>query len=100
MADEGVYLARESTFVRVLREHVQNTHRRHARAPHASHPPTTQVAQAPKQVWCWDMTFLPAIVAGRRFYLHLILDLYSRKIAGFEVHDSDDAEHAAHLSSA
>ena len=28
----------------------------------------------------------------------LILDLYSRKIVGFEVHDTDSAEHAAHLA--
>ncbi len=31
------------------------------------------------------------------FHLHLILDLYSRKIVGWEVHDSDDSAHAAHL---
>lgn len=43
------------------------------------------------------MTFLPAEVSGRWFYLYLILDVFSRKIVGFEVHDSDDADHAAHL---
>jgi transposase InsO family protein len=43
------------------------------------------------------MTFLPAVVLGRWFYLYLIMDVYSRKIVGFEVHDSDDADHAAHL---
>ncbi len=34
---------------------------------------------------------------GRWFHLFLILDLWSRKIVGFEVHNSDQAEHAAHL---
>ena len=34
---------------------------------------------------------------GRWFYLYLILDLYSRKIIGWEVHEQDSAEHAAHL---
>ena len=29
--------------------------------------------------------------------MYLILDVYNRKIVGFEVHDSDDADHAAHL---
>ncbi len=43
------------------------------------------------------MTYLPANVMGRWFHLYLILDLYSRKIVGWEVHDSDDADHAAHL---
>ena len=37
-------------------------------------------------------------VQGRWFYLTLILDLFSRKIVGFELHDSDTAEHAAHLA--
>jgi len=36
-------------------------------------------------------------VQGRWFYLYLILDLYSRKIVGWEIHDRDDAEHAVHL---
>jgi putative transposase len=37
-------------------------------------------------------------VQGRWFYLYLILDLYSRKIVGFEVHETDSADHAAHLA--
>jgi len=97
LADEGVYLASESSFQRVLREHGQNQHRGRAKAPNKSRPPTTHVATAPRQLWCWDMTYLPAEIVGRWFYLYLILDVYSRKIVGFEVHDSDDADHAAHL---
>jgi putative transposase len=69
-----------------------------ARTPRSSAPPRTHVATAPGQVWCWDVTFLPAQVQGRWFYLYLILDLYSRKIIGFEVHETDSAEHAAHLA--
>lgn len=34
---------------------------------------------------------------GRWFRLYLILDLYSRKIVGAEVHDSGEADPAAHL---
>jgi len=43
------------------------------------------------------MTYLPATVIGRWFHLYLILDLYSRKIVGWEVHATDDSHHAAHL---
>ncbi len=97
LADEGVYLASESSFSRVLRAHGQTTHRGRAKAPKAVRPPTTHIATAPRQVWCWDMTYLPAQVMGRWFYLYLILDLYSRKIVGWEVHEADHSDHAAHL---
>jgi transposase InsO family protein len=97
LADEGIYLASESTFARVLREHGQTSHRGRTKAPRPGRPPTTHVASAPAQVWCWDTTYLPALVMGRWFYLYLILDLYSRKIVGWEVHETDHAEHAAHL---
>jgi len=97
LADEGVYLASESSFQRVLRAKGQIRPRGRAKAARASRPPTTHVASGPNQVWCWDLTFLPAVVAGRWFYLYLILDLYSRKIVGWEVHDSDSADYAVHL---
>jgi putative transposase len=64
--------------------------------PGKSKPTTTHVATAPNQV-CWDMTYLPTIVAGVWFHLYLILDLYSRNIVGWEIHDTDDSGHAAHL---
>ena len=44
------------------------------------------------------MSYLPAAVAGRWFCLCLILDPYSRKIVGCEVHESDSSDHAAHLA--
>ena len=97
LADEGVYLASESSFQRVLREHGQTQRRGRAKPPRASRPATTHVATAPRQLWCWDMTYLPAEIAGRWFYLYLILDLYSRKIVGHEVHEVESGEHAAHL---
>ena len=98
LADEGIYIASESSFHRVLRAHGQMNRRGRARPPRPSRPPTTHIATQPGAVWCWDVTFLPATVQGRWFYLYLILDLYSRKIVGFEVHDTDSADHAAHLA--
>src|ERR1019366_1774966 len=97
LADEGLYFGSESSFHRVLREHGQMTHRGRAHPPRASRPPTTHIATKPGEVWCWDMTFLPACVQGQWFYLYMILDIYSRKIVGFEVHANDSADHAAHL---
>jgi transposase InsO family protein len=98
LADEGRYIASESSFHRVLRAHGQMRRRGRARPPRRMRPPTTHIAARPGAVWCWDVTFLPARAQGLWFYLYLIVDLYSRKIVGFEVHDTDSAEHAAHLA--
>jgi putative transposase len=97
LADEGQYIASESSFQRVLRAQGQTRHRGRAKAPRKGRPPSTHVATAPRQLWSWDMTYLPSQVAGRWYFLYLILDVFSRKIVGFEVHDSDDADHAARL---
>lgn len=97
LADQGIYIGAEATISRVLREHGQTTHRGRARAPQRTRAPSTHVASGPGQVYCWDMTFLPATVQGRWFYLYLIQDLYSRKIIGWEIHDRDHADHAVAL---
>lgn len=97
LADEGRYVASESSFQRVLRAEGQSAHRGRARAPSPSRAPTTHTAHNPGEVWCWDVTWLPSRVKGQWFYLYLILDLYSRKIVGHEVHESECGEHAAQL---
>jgi putative transposase len=97
LADEGTYIASESSFSRVLRAHGQTHHRGRAQAPQKTRPPSTHVARAAREVFCWDMTFLPTNVQGRWLYLYLIMDLYSRKIVGFEVHENDSADHAVEL---
>lgn len=97
LADEGVYIASESSFSRVLRAHGQTRHRGRAQAPRRVRPPTTHAATGPRQVWTWDMSYLPTKVLGVWCYLYLILDIYSRKIVGFEVHESDDSDHAVDL---
>jgi len=62
LADEGVYIASESSFSRVLRAHGQNRHRGRAKTPRRVRPPTTHLATDPRQVWTWDMSFLPTQV--------------------------------------
>lgn len=45
----------------------------------------------------WDITWLPGPVKGLFFYLYHILDLYSRKIVGWEIWEEESAEHASQL---
>ncbi|MBK8803307.1 MAG: transposase [Fibrobacteres bacterium] len=97
LADEGAYLASESTFHRVLRKEGQHRHRGRAKAARTGRVATTHIADRPGQVWCWDVTWLPCRVVGRWFYLYMILDLCSRKIVGYVVHESESSDHAAAL---
>ena len=97
LADEGRYLASESSFYRILRAEGQQHHRGRAKPPTKRKPPTSYRANAPCEVWTWDITWMPGPVAGMFFYLYLIVDIYSRKIVGWEVHDRESSEHAATL---
>ena len=94
LADRGRYLASESSFYRVLREANQLAHRGKAKAPR-HHRPTPLQASAANQLWSWDITYLATTVKGWFFYLYLIMDVYSRKIVGWEVLATESAEHAA-----
>jgi putative transposase len=97
LADQGIYIASESTFYRVLRADDAQHHRGRAKAPRTPTPPPSHTADGPCQVWCWDITYLPGPVRGMFYYLYLILDLYSRKIVGWEVHTEENSTHSSAL---
>nr|WP_245232217.1 IS3 family transposase [Thiorhodococcus minor] len=94
LADQGRYLASEATFYRVLRAADQLARRGQPKAP-ARARPSPLTATGPNQVWSWDITYLATTVKGMFFYLYLIMDVYSRKIVGWEVYPSESAEQAA-----
>lgn len=96
LADKGEYLASESSFYRVMHDVKQQNHRGRSKAPE-SRAPATHVATGPNQLWCWDITWLPGSVKGFYYYLYLILDVFSRKIVGWEIHESESSEQAAAL---
>jgi len=96
LADEGTYIASESSFYRVMHRHNQQHHRGRSK-PRTSKPITSHAATGPNEVWMWDITWLPGPVKGMFFYLYLILDLYSRKIVGWEIWNEESAEHASTL---
>lgn len=97
LADEGVYIASESSMYRVLREHGQNQRRGRAQSPRKLAKPKAVQADAPKRVWSWDITYLPASIKGQFYRLYMVLDIYSRKIVGWEVHHEELSSHAAEL---
>jgi len=84
MDQEQRYIASVSSFYRVLRKHGQLAHRGRAKARKSQPAPTTHTAIAPNQVWSWDCTWLPGPAKGTYYYLVMILDIFSRKVVGWE----------------
>lgn len=94
LADEGKYLASESTIYRLLRTNKQLCYRM-ASNPRKISKPKSIIATKPNQVYSWDITYLKSTLKGTFFYLYLIMDIYSRKIVGWQVYDRESSEYAS-----
>jgi len=97
LADKGTYIASESSFYRILEEAEQLHRRGRAQAPRRVSKPEAYKAIAANQIWSWDITFLATTITGLFYRLYLIMDIYSRKIVGWEIHENETAEHASLL---
>jgi transposase InsO family protein len=95
LADQGVYLASESTFYRVLKEHEMLAHRQ-ASKPAVTRP-KEHLATGPCQVWSWDITYLQTSVKGLFFYLYMVVDVWSRKIIAAQIFTEESMEHSSML---
>jgi putative transposase len=96
LADQGQYLGSESTFYRVLKGAKLMAHRGRAKAP-VPRPKPELVASGPLQVWTWDISYLRTSVRGTFFYLYMVVDIFSRRIVGWAVHEEESSALAATL---
>jgi putative transposase len=96
LADKGIYIASETSFYRVMHEYNLQKHRGKSKAPQ-KRPISTHYATGPNQVWMWDITYLPGPIRGTYYYLYLILDLFSRKIVGWDIWLEQTATNASQL---
>lgn len=97
LADQGIYVASESSFHRVLRDAGLTRHRHAVRPKQERRKPRALSATAPNQLYSWDITYLPTKTIGNHFYLYLFLDLFSRKVVGWQVYDDESSDLAAEL---
>lgn len=97
LADQGIYVASESTFYRVLRMAGLVKHRQAARPVQERSKPRAICATAPNQLYSWDITYLPSGVKGIYFYLYMFIDIYSRKVVGWQVYRDEHSDLAAEV---
>jgi putative transposase len=97
LADQQRYIASESTFYRVLKAEKQLAHRRSERPVKPCGKPRAVRADAPNQLYSWDITYLPAMIRGQYFYLYLFMDVFSRKIVGWQVYAEESSAQASEV---
>jgi len=97
LADEGIYLASESTMYRLQRRFELRASKRTTGRTHVTRAATVHRATGPNQVWSWDITYLPTTVRGRFLHLYLAMDVWSRRIVAWRVHERESAELAAEM---
>ena len=96
LADQEIFIASESTMYRLLRAKKMLQHRSAAR-PRKHKKPKELRATKPNQIWSWDITYLNIEIRGKYFYLYLFVDIFSRKIVGYDVYDQQTAEDASRV---
>lgn len=97
LADQGQFVGSESSFYRVLKSANQLRHRSASKPSKPRRKPRALSATAPAQLYCWDITYLPTRIHGIYFYLYLFLDIYSRKIVGWQVYDVENSAMASEI---
>ena len=97
LADEGRYIASESSFYRVLKAAQQLKHRLKSKPTRKVIKPKALTASGPNQLYSWDITYLPTRVRGIFLYLYLVMDIYSRKVVGWQVYEEESSALAADL---
>lgn len=96
LADRGEYLASESSFYRLMKGDDLLAHRGRS-CPKTQHRPKGLESNKPNSVYSWDITYLLSTLRGQYFYLYLFLDIFSRKIVGWRVHDREAADFSSIL---
>jgi putative transposase len=96
LLDEGVYLASESSFYRILRSHEEVRERRR-QATHPAKVKPELIADKPLVVWSWDITKLKGPKRGVHYDLYVVIDIFSRYVVAWCVAPSECGELAKEL---
>ena len=94
LAENGTYIASEASFYRVLKEYNLLSHRRKSKPPTKRDKPRLS-ATKPDQVYSWDITWIRSDVSGMFYYLYFVMDIFSRMIVHWELHENESSEKAA-----
>jgi transposase InsO family protein len=81
LLDERVYYCSIRTMYRYLAANGEVKERRN-QLRHPNYQKPELLAEAPNEVWSWDITKLRGPAKWTYFYLYVILDIFSRYVVG------------------
>ena len=88
LLDSGLYFCSIRTMYRILSEYSEVKERR-LQLRHPVYTKPELIAEAPNQVWSWDITKLMGPAKWTYFYLYVIIDIFSRRVVAFQVADAE-----------
>ena len=90
LLDHGTYHCSIRTMYRILEEHAETRERRR-QLRHPVYRKPELLAESPNRVWSWDITKLMGPVKWTYFYLYVIIDIFSRRVVGWHIADTESA---------
>jgi putative transposase len=90
LLDQGVYHCSIRTMYRILVQS-QEVRERRNQLRHPIYKKPELLAQAPNEVWSWDITKLMGPAKWSYFYLYVIIDIFSRRVVGWCIADRESA---------
>lgn len=90
LLDEGLYRCSIRTMYRILHENDEVRERRQ-QLRHPLYVKPELLAEQPNQVWSWDISKLMGPAKWTYFYLYVIIDIFSRRVVGWCVADTESA---------
>ncbi len=89
LLDRGIYVCSASTMYRILKKDEASGRRTQNRKADEVRIKPCIVCTKPHEVFNWDITFLPTLCSNYYFKVLVVLDMYSKKIVGFNVIEAD-----------
>jgi putative transposase len=96
LLDRGEWLCSIRSMYRILSESHEIKDRRNQRRHPKYEKPIIQ-ATAPRQLWSWDITRLPAEIKGKYYFLYVMIDVYSRYVVGWMITHEENSDRAQHF---
>ena len=90
LLDEGRYLCSTRTMYRLLHKHKEVRERRN-QLRHPEYTKPELLAERPNEVWSWDITKLKGPAKWTYYYLYVVLDIYSRRVVGWQIAEAETA---------